>query len=456
MEHSIRTLPARLVARPWLLAFVPINAATAGFGVALPLYVLIPLHGGWGEVALAASLFNGAIILSSIFWGYVADRFPARRPLLLLNYAGFAALYAVLDQVTSLPLLFAIYVGVGILAPAGATAANLLVLEQFSEAERPGAYASLQEMSMIGSMGGLLVGYFWLLANAPLAPLFLVLGGLAATSVVAVYFGVGEAGRRASAAAIAQHPDSLAARFHQGPFRLPFPYFPVVPHISRAGLRRFRRWLGFEIHGELPLILAAGVLFSLAANLFNISYVPYLQQSIGLDGAAIFLINFANNVAQGLSFPASGALASSVGADRMVQRSTYLRSLGYLAVTGSTFVPLALSSAFGMNLLAFSVLGVAIALYTTSSSLILFRALEGRDAGRLLGLSSALGGVAAVGGAILSGVLSFGGNYRLPFLVSAAALLVSLPLWTGAQVAYARRRRGPRAAGTADRTGETD
>ena len=89
--------------------------------------------------------------------------------------------------------------------------------------------------------------------------------------------------------------------------------------------------------------------------------------------------------------------------------------------------------------MAFAVLGLAIAFYTTASSILLFRALEGRDAGRLLGFSSALGGVAAVAGAALSGVLSVYGSYRLVFLVSAGALLISLPVWSGATVAYARR-----------------
>jgi hypothetical protein len=34
MERKLRTWPTRLLARPWLAAFVPINAATSGFGVA--------------------------------------------------------------------------------------------------------------------------------------------------------------------------------------------------------------------------------------------------------------------------------------------------------------------------------------------------------------------------------------------------------------------------------------
>ena len=197
-----------------------------------------------------------------------------------------------------------------------------------------------------------------------------------------------------------------------------------------------------EVRHEIPLIFAATLLFNLSANLFNISYTPYLY-SAGIGAAAIFLVSFSNNTAQALAYPASGRITDQSGSDLLVQRSTYLRGLGYLAVAGFTFVPVFVGLvAFSANLVAYGIMGGAIAFYSTASSLILFRALEGRDAGTLLGVNSALGGVAAVGGAALSGLLALVGSFRLSFLLSAAALLASLPLWTAAHVAHVRRKAG--------------
>src|SRR5215472_12972362 len=142
METRLHTWPSRLLARRWLLAFVPVNAATSGFGVALPLLLLITLHGAWVDVAVAAGLFNAAVILSSIVWGWLADRFPTRRRFLLLNFGGFALLYVLCAQATSLPELFVLYTIVGVISPAGSSASNLLILEQFDERERPNAFAS--------------------------------------------------------------------------------------------------------------------------------------------------------------------------------------------------------------------------------------------------------------------------------------------------------------------------
>jgi MFS family permease len=439
MEHAVRTWPHRILARPWLAAFVPINAATSGFGVVLPLLILISLHGAWSDVALAATLFNAAVILASVGWGWVTDHYRSRRVLLAVNFGGFAAIYVALAEVHSLGALLVLYTLIGAIAPAGANASNLLLLEKFPAPERPSAYASFQLMSMLGAVVGLLAGYFWLVTGRPLDPLLLVLAALAFASALAVIVGVKEPGRTATTASVARHPESLASHLrHSLGLRLFVPLFPVRPVLARGSLGRFRRWARGELRHELPLIFAATFLFNLSSNLFNISYTPYLY-SLGISGASIFLVNLANNGAQAVVYPSSGAMTTALGADRLVQRSTYFRSLGYLGVAGFTFVPLAVLTAFAANVVAFGVLGGAIAFYTTASSILLFRALEGRDAGRLLGFSGALGGIAAVGGAALSGVLSVFGSFRLVFLVSAAALLVSLPLWSAAAVAYVRR-----------------
>ena len=455
MEHRLHTWPTRLLARPWLLAFVPINAASAGFGVVLPLLILVTLHSSWSVVALAATLFNSAVIVASLFWGYITDRYPSRRNLLLVNYAGFALVFFALAEVRNTAALLALYTVVGVLAPAGANASNLLILEKFRADERPGAFASFQEMAILGSIAGLLIGFAWLAVSLPLAPLVFVMSGLAAASVVAVLLGVSEASRTVSASTVARHPESLLDRLrHTAPFHVGFPFFPRLPTLSRGSFRRFRGWLREEARHELPLILAATLLFNFSSNLFNISYTPYLY-SVGIGAASIFLVNFANNFAQSIAFPFSGTLATREGPSRLVHQSTYVRSLGYLLTAGFTFVPLATVMAFGFNVLAFAVLGGAIAFYSTASSLLLFRAVEGRDAGRLIGLNSALGGLAAVAGAGVSGLLSVFGSFRLVFLVAALTLLASIPLWTAAQVAAEKRRRIERLPVRPEEMGDT-
>jgi MFS family permease len=443
MVLSLRTWPRRLIARPWLLGFIPINAATSGFGVVLPLLILILLHGSWADVAVAATLFNSAVILSSVAWGHLSDRYPWRRLFLLINFGGYALLYLTLGEIHSLLALYVIYTVIGLIAPAGASASNLLILEKFTENERANAFASFQEMSMIGSVLGLVIGFFWTLADDALLSLLYVMAGLAAVSAVAIWFGVKDPTRSLTTAQVAKHPESLFSRIRvSASLHIAIPFFPRRPSLRGGALRRFRTWAKAELHHELPLVFAATFLFSLASNLFNISYTPYLV-SAGLAASAIFLVNFSNSFVQMLVFPISGGLVGRFGSDRLVQRATYLRALGYLATAGFTFYLVSRGGAFTENLIVFGILGGAIAIYTTASSLMLFRGLEGRDAGSLLGVNSALGGAAAVVGAGLSAVLAEFGSFRLVFLVSAGALLASLPLWSAASVAYLRRKFGP-------------
>jgi len=453
MALSLRTWPSRFLARPWLLAFVPINAATSGFGVVLPLLILISLHGSWADVAVAATLYNSAVILMSVLWGHLSDKHPVRRTFLVINFAGFGVLYAILAGVHTLPELYAVYAVIGAVAPAGASASNLLILEKFSDGERPTAFASYQEMSMIGSIIGVLIGYFWTLASDALLNLLFLLAALALVSAVAVWFGIKEAPRKLKGSNVARHPESLLSHFRElTTYRLSIPFFPTRPALGRGAWRRLRTWVRAELHHELPLIMIASFLFNLSGNLFNISYTPYLY-SAGLAASSIFLVNLSNNFAQTLIFPFTGGFSTRSGPDRLVQRATYLRALGYLATAGFTFVAFTEPGAFEANLGVYALLGGAIAVYTTASTLILYRGLVGRDAGGLIGVNTALGGAAAVGGAGLSGILAVFGSFRLVFLVSGGLLLVSLPLWTAASVAYTRRRYGAPRSGDAPREG---
>jgi MFS family permease len=440
MHRMLSTSPKRLLARPWLLAFVPINAATSGFGVALPLLILLRLHGTLLDIALAAVLFNAAVIAASILWGHLSDRHPDRRLFLLINFVGFGAIFLLLGLLPSLPLLFVLYTVVGLLSPAGTSASNLLILERFHESERPTAFASFQEMSILGAIAGVLVGFFWLLAGGGLAPLVVVFAGLCFASAGITWVGIAPAPSPARTGQIARHPEALVSRLrHSVGGHLVTPFFPHRPRLAPDPVGRFRRWVREEVRHELPLILAASFLFNFASNVYNTSYTPYLE-SVGIATAAIFLVNCANNIAQAFAFPASGALATREGNDRLVHQATYVRSLGYLATVGFTLVPLSAAAAFDANALTFGLLGAAIAFYSTASSLLLFRSLKPSEAGRVIGLNSALGGLAAVTGSLASGLLSTFGSYRLTFLVAGITLLASLPLWTLAEVAYARRK----------------
>jgi predicted MFS family arabinose efflux permease len=79
------------------------------------------------------------------------------------------------------------------------------------------------------------------------------------------------------------------------------------------------------------------------------------------------------------------------------------------------------------SMMAIALIGAAFAFYNTSSSVLLFRSLAAGKQGELLGIYSALTGIAAFVGAIISGYLSYHFGYGATFII-AILLLVGCAL----------------------------
>ncbi len=425
------------------MVFIPINAASAGFSVILPLLILITLRGNILEVALAQTLYNSALIPAAMVWGFVADRFQTRAPLLVLNYAAFGVVFLLLGSYPSFGALLVIYTVYGFVAPSSAAASNLLILERFPAGSRASAFASFSELSVVGNILGLLAGFFWLLGHGSggtVVSFLYVTAALAFLSAVGVAVFIRDPVHRLSRETIVRIPESLAVRLRHN---IPFFLFRR-PRVS--WVRRSAQWLRREATHEVPLILLAGFLFSTATNLFNTSYIPYLQEA-RLTAASIFLVNLANNVGQAIVLPLTAGACQGNRMERVVVRATWTRTAGYVAVAGLAVFPilitrLARGDVLGTNLVAYGVLGVGAAFYGTASSLLLFRSLGRRNPGSLLGANSALGGLAAVLGAAASGVLSFRFGYGMTFGTSATVMAVSVPVWYLAIRSFRERANG--------------
>jgi len=100
----------------------------------------------------------------------------------------------------------------------------------------------------------------------------------------------------------------------------------------------------------------------------------------------------------------------------------YIRIVGFAAGVATVLLMLHSSTLLFASMAVTAVTGTAYALYQTSSSVILFRSLPPGKQGELLGVYSALAGIAAFIGAILAGYLSYHFGYWVTF--SAATLLV--------------------------------
>lgn len=430
--------PSPILARPWLVVFLPVNAAISGFTVILPVIILFTYHSGVVSVALAITLYNLFLIPAAMLWGKVCDIIPRRRYLLLINYLSIALIFAGMALIHGLTDLLIFYSLFGWMAPSGAAASNLLIMERFSLAERATAFASFSEMNVVGGTVGILAGFLWVLdLPGDLTGFLLVAALLSISSAVMLFILVPERRVHLERASIANHPASLSSRL-----RYHYPLFIQFP--TRGSLEKGWNWLKKEATHDVPLILAATFLFNFSANLFNTSYTPYLQ-ALGLGASAIFLVNLSNNSAQVFSMPLSARASEGVKAEHSVVLSSWTRVLGYAGVFLLTIAPLAFLASdrnfmLGANLFFYGLLGLAVAFYTTSSSLLLFRSLEGRSAGTYIGFNSAFAGTGAVIGAGLSGVITSRLDFSFTFGIAALAMAAAIPVWVLSARAFRMRK----------------
>ncbi len=415
-----------ILARPWMILFLPINAALAGFAVILPILILFYYQADVLTVALAQSVYSLLLIPGSVLWGRVCDRMPNRRPLLLFNYIAVGAIFLGMFMLRTLDGLLLFYGLFGFVAPSGAAASTLLVMERFDPHERPAAFASFQEVSVIGATVGVLAGFFWLLEDSSALNRFLLITFVfAAVSAVLLLLLVPEKKMQLTRNHIADHHWALTARL-----RSVYPFFIRLP--SPAAWKGTYRWLREEATHEVPLILAASFLFNFSANMFNTSYTPYLAY-LGIGVTGIFVVNLANNAAQVVTLPFSAKASSGDSADRSVIMASWGRAGGYGVGAIMALLPIAWianrGDLLGANIVLYAVLGGAVAFYGTASSLLLYRSLEGRGRGTYLGLNSALGGVAAVLGAGLSGIVTVAFGYSATFGFAMFAMAAAIPVW---------------------------
>lgn len=135
------------------------------YGVTLPFLpfilerVLQPEQSGavpW-HTGLLTALYTLALFLLSPLWGILSDRFN-RRAVISLGLAGSGASLILLDNVSSLTMLYASRMLSGIFSAAVLPATLAYVAETCSEADRPRRFAIVASFTSLGFMLGPMIG----------------------------------------------------------------------------------------------------------------------------------------------------------------------------------------------------------------------------------------------------------------------------------------------------------
>ncbi|HXY82455.1 MAG TPA: MFS transporter [Candidatus Saccharimonadales bacterium] len=410
----------------WAYSVLPINMAMGPISTFVQLYIL-ELHGSVIDIGIAATLFNGVSIPAAMLWGVATDRFHRRKAIVVISYSAVAAtsfLFLFSKTIESVEVLYAVF---SFVSSAAATPINLIIMETEQKSRWTLAFATFSMISGVGVTLGMLLGVVW----GDFLPLYLL----------AIPFAVLSAQSALMAAVMI--PESHIGFEHEMIVMIRRSFYErlkVLPmlflRIPRAvDFRRVFNTLRFELSRDPFFLYSSIVLFYFAAGVFNTSLIPSMYQA-GITNSQIFLVFLIGMIVQTVSF--------NFVAPRVEKRSLRSTAVRGLVLRGLSYVFIGVSVYFltgvlylGSSLLLYPLAaGIAYAEYYAASNVMVFNNLGVNHQGSMLGVYSALVGLATMLGSFISGFASFYLGYLVTFAVSGilvlcAATLTSMIALTG-------------------------
>lgn len=405
----------------WLFSVFPFSVATGPLSTMVQLY-LIELDGqvlGTIYSGLALAVYNGISIPAALIWGLTIDRLHKRKALISLSYALTAAALAALFFTRTSGGTIAVYAMISFVSFASATPLNLLIMETQRKNRWAGAFAKLSMTSSVGNVTGLLISVLWSDAVPSQLPLlFLPMGLLSVVSAVLSLVLIKEPAYVFERETIVRRRPSFFSRLLANPV-----FFLVIP--SASDFRRSFRGLRSTLTHQVPLFYISTILFYLSSGLFNTSFAPAMH-SFSMPDQEVFSVILTGMVVQTVSFQVAG---NYVGA-----RSLIATSIQGLLLRGWSYVGVGVAALFlsGPRFLIPALIlyplagGIAFAIYYTSANTMMFTTVQGKSAGAALGVYSAVVGISAMSGALVSGFISVGFGFYTTFVLAGMLLFAGV------------------------------
>lgn len=383
-------------------------------GTFAQLYIL-ELRGSVLDIGLATTLFAAASIPAAIFWGFITDRIPTRKALVVCSYILIAVTLFSFSFVRTIYGIIIVYSAFSFLSSAFATPLNLLIMETQPKASWASAFARFSMISSVGVTVGLFLSVGW----ANFLPFHLLVIALGVLSLVSAGLSV----------QMIKEPVTVFERsmivmvsqsFYQGLLALPLLFLKIPKAMD---FRRIFRGVKFGLTREPAVIYLSIGAFYFASGLFNTSLVPSLYAA-RVSKSQVFSVSLAGMLIQTFAFNYLGRRIGQRGIKRTAVQGLLLRAVSY-AGFGIVALYLAGLPYLGAALFLYPLgAGIAYAYYYAASNVMVFNTLGRTNQGSSLGVYSAVVGMATMVGSFVSGLISFYVGYYATFI--AAALWIGL------------------------------
>ena len=394
-----------------MYTIVPINVISSGLSVLIPLYIL-SLHGNVFDVGIAVALYNLVVIPSSLIWGKLADKSRQNRIFVIGSTAATIPILLMLLLFRSIAFAYLGYAVYAIAAAASAPAINIMVMGTRRSRKMPQTYSRYGTFTLVGSLIAYAIGAF--LDGSGLAYYLLILIAFNIAALVMSITLIRE--RRVYAKNELRYVGNATPVLNA--------LAPKSPHslISASFMKRLYTSFKTGENSSVYVLFIAIAFFALGYNLFNTSFIPYLEMH-GLTYGKIFMINIANSIGQILILVLVAFKIKIRNINRYYTLSTVYRSTGY--VLSSLAIILPISAFFITNVFAYLIAGFAFAAWSISSSVMLYEKIRGAKQGYYIGLWTAILGGSSVAGSLISGVISSVYGYLATFILAVIVTAVS-------------------------------
>ena len=385
-----------------------------GFLTLVPLYILF-LGGNVVQVALDTTLYNAVLIPSSILWGRLTDRWAKRRLFFVITGTGCTVVFIAMFLLPNLTDLGLLYGALGFVVSANAVATNLLVMETSEKKNWISSYSNLSLVANLGSILGVAVGFVWA-SELPLGAYLVFCAAATAACTALSFLLISEPNIPLEA----EHLSLTPARIFHG-MSVFLHHFVISRETAKDVLRTFRATRAGALVGRVLLFLSM-FLFTTASGFMNTSFTPFLAD-YGVTDNEVFAISLVNIIIQTMAYRWMGGLIKRFGGVRIGPNAVLLRTFLYMIFACRR------SLAHGyllfiLSTVVFAGVGIAYALWNSSTSVTLLSNLGQGRQGNLLGEYAALGALGTVAGSLFTGYVSFYDGYSTTFTVAAAVIML--------------------------------
>ena len=410
-----------MVSKSWMWYIFPSSVTIEGLHIVIPLYVLF-LNGTVSDVGIVIAVQYCGSAFGSIFWGKIIDKYHVKRLILLISFSAVTVSSFVLYFVMDLPTIFVLSAIVGFFIIGKNPITQMMVMETNPNNRWSTMFALTSNLTTFGSLAAFTVGMFWS-QIFDLKPYFLFCAGFSLFSLFCSVL-VGKSSfleRHTISESV--HGATYFLRHHRMHFHL---YFPKHPKLE--DFKHITVLFKGKISHEIGLLYLTNFFFYFGSNSFFTILIPFLKH-YEFSTSQIFAVYFIQTVVMMIFFFLTPRLVSWIGESRSVMISYGPRIAGILLC--GALVPILIGEySFFAAVVASCIMVVGFSIYSTSNSVIFFKAIPKGFEGRFLGVNSFMVGIGIFSASLISGFVSSFFGYTISFVMASILLVVSIGMFS--------------------------